>query len=152
MKKIFLLETWNVEIYITISDHTWRFKHEQINMNKDLQTITILALSLIFKYYCLMLFHCSYVWEIHGQPCDWDKRKLPMYVIQVFRDLGYLFAPSILGFIDERHFRTASQKSLYTLLYKCSNMLIRYKIINKNSAWLSMGKITIPCVYLGCTH
>lgn len=31
-------------------------------------------------------------------------------------------------------------------------MLIRYKIINKNSAWLSMGKITIPSVYLRCMH
>lgn len=34
-------------------------------------------------------------------------------------------------------------------LHKCSNMLIRYKIIHKNSAWLYVGKKTINFVYHG---
>ena len=35
------------------------------------------------------------------------------------------------------------------ILHKCSNMLIRYKIIHKNSAWLYVRKKTINFVYHG---
>ena len=121
------------------------FKYVNIQKHDNNKAIIFLAISFVFKYYhltlgfivrvcvCVCVCVCA-----RARACTYmhsHLTEIKEYCLCAFRfsEVWVIILLQYSGLYGWKAFKTTRQKSLNTLpLYKCSSMLIRYKIILKN--------------------